>query len=451
MSFDGLRIGSSGMVAAQRALETTAHNLANVNTEGYSRQRVETSAAVARVDRGFLPGAGAAGRGVVVDGISRATDNLLAMNLRDQMASRATWSTRAAFTARAEGALGPLDGGVSSALSAFWNSFENLSTEPDSMSARFMVAEAGRQLASSLNQAAAYLDRLAGDNAAELATATTQVNDVAANVASLNQRIAQAANAGSSTADLQDQREMALRELTELTGARAVTQPDGAVRVTVGAMPLVDGTTVTPLAVASSPTRVVWPDGTAAAASGRIGALVEIETGDIADLRARIDGIATGLRDVVNTAHRDGYGLDGVDGRDFFTGAGAAGLAVDPALTETAIAASASGAPNDGNHALVMGALRNTPTAGGSTVNEMFNGLQSLLGLRAGEAAREERTSGVIVDELSSQLASSTGVSTDAELTDMLRYQRAFEASARVITVVDQMLDRLINGTGATR
>jgi len=452
MSFDGLRIGSSGLVAAQRALETTAHNLANVNTEGYSRQRVETSAATSRVYQANLRGAVTVGQGVVVNGITRATDSLLVANLRDQVASQASWGTRAAFAARAEGVLGPLDGGVSSALSTFWNSWNSLSTEPSSISGRFMLAEAGRQLASSLSRAGAYLERLASDNTAELRTITSQANDIAANVASLNQRIAQAGNAGSSTADLQDQRELALRELTALTGARAVTEPSGAVRVTVGAMPLVDGATVTPLAVASSPTRVVWPDGTAAAASGRVGALVEIGAGDIGDLRSRIDAIATGLRDVVNAAHREGFGLDGINGRDFFTGTDAATLAVDPTLTEAMIAASASGAPGDGNHAIAMGALRNTPTtAGGSTVNELFNGLQSLLGLRAGEATREEQTARVIVDELSARLSSVSGVSTDSELVDMLRYQRAFEASARVITVVDQMLDRLINGTGATR
>ena len=94
MSFDGLRIGTSGLAAAQRAVETTAHNLANVNTDGYSRQRVDTSTAVARVDHRGLLGPGATGQGVIVNGITRASDELLATNLSDQMAARSAWAVR---------------------------------------------------------------------------------------------------------------------------------------------------------------------------------------------------------------------------------------------------------------------------------------------------------------------------------------------------------------------
>ncbi len=409
MSFDGLRIGTSGLAAAQRAVETTAHNLANVNTEGYSRQRVETSTAMPRVDHRGLLGPGATGQGVVIDGITRATDELLATNLRDQMASRSSWEARADFTARAEGILGPLDGGMSSALSSFWNSWEALSTDPEGMTARTAVVEAGRQLATSLNDAVNRLDRLEGDAAADIATTVAEINDLAGNVATLNGRIAAATASGGAAHDLTDQRELALRKLTELTGARAVSEPNGTMRVTIGGLPLVQGERTTPLSVVPSPTRVVWPDGTAAAATGRLGALNEIVGGEVASLRDRIDQIATELADVVNTTHRAGFGLDGVAGRDFFVGSDARTLRVDPALDPTLVAASASGAAADGNHAVIMGGLRTAATSTGVTVNELFNGLQGLLGLQAAEAQRQERMSGAIVDELSTQLSASIG------------------------------------------
>lgn len=451
MSFDGLRIGTSGIAAAQRAVETTAHNLANVNTDGYSRQRVETSTALPRVDHRGLLGPGATGQGVVIDGITRATDDLLATNLRDQMAARSSWEARADYTSRAEGILGPLDGGMSSALSSFWNSWEALSTDPESVTARTAVVEAGRQVATSLNDAAARLDRLEGDTVADMTATVAEINDLAGNVAALNARISAARSSGNSALDLLNQRDLTVRHLTELTGARAITDANGDMRVSIAGMPLVQGNGATPLAVASGPTRVVWPDGSAAAPTGRLGALNEIAGAEISSLRTRIDEIATELSDLVNTAHRAGFGLDGATGRDFFVGTDATTLRIDPALEPAMIAASASGAPADGNHALVMGGLRNAATSTGATVNDLFNSVQGLLGLRSAEAARQERMSGAIVEELSTQLSAAIGVSTDVELTDMLRYQRAYEASARVITVVDQMLDRLINGTGATR
>ena len=451
MSFDGLRIGTSGLAAAQRAVETTAHNLANVNTDGYSRQRVDTSTAVARVDHRGLLGPGATGQGVIVNGITRASDELLATNLSDQMAARSSWEARAEYTSRAQGILGPLDGGMSSALNAFWNAWESLSTDPESMTARVAVTEAGRQLATSLNDAVGRLDRLANDTTAAMNATVAEINDLAGNVATLNGRIAAARASGNAALDLMDQRDLTVRQLTELAGARATADPNGDLRVSIAGMPLVQGSRTTALAVAPSPTRVVWPDGTSAAATGRLGALNEIAGSEIPSLRSRIDQMATELVDVVNTAHRAGHGLDGVAGRDFFTGSDATTIRVDPALAPEMVAASASGAAADGNHALVMGGLRSAATSTGSTVNELFNAMQGLLGLRAAEAERQERMSGAIVDELSAQLSASVGVSTDAELTDMLRFQRAYEASARVITVVDQMLDRLINGTGATR
>ncbi|MFN3215436.1 MAG: flagellar hook-associated protein FlgK [Acidimicrobiales bacterium] len=451
MSFDGLRIGTSGIAAAQRAVETTAHNLANVNTDGYSRQRVETSTAMARVDHRGLLGPGATGQGVVIDGITRATDDLLASNLRDQMAARSSWEARADYTSRAEGILGPLEGGMSSALSSFWNSWEALSTDPEGMTARTAVVEAGRQVATSLNDAAARLDRLEGDTVADMTATVAEINDLAGNVAALNGQIAAARSSGNNALDLLNQRDLTVRHLTELTGARATTDANGDMRVSIAGMPLVQGNSNTPLAVAPTPTRVVWPDGSAAAPAGRLGALNEIVGAEISSLRGRIDEIAIELSDLVNTAHRAGFGLDGAAGRDFFVGTDATTLRIDPALEPAMVAASASGAPADGNHALEMGGLRNAATSTGATVNDLFNSVQGLLGLRSAEAARQERMSGAIVDELSTQLSATIGVSTDVELTDMLRYQRAYEASARVITVVDQMLDRLINGTGATR
>ena len=88
---------------------------------------------------------------------------------------------------------------------------------------------------------------------------------------------------------------------------------------------------------------------------------------------------------------------------------------------------------------------------GGSTISELFEGVQGYLGLEAQQATTQRDLTDLVVDDIERALADVTGVSTDEELTDMLQYQRAYEAAARVITVIDEMLDRLINGTGATR
>jgi flagellar hook-associated protein 1 FlgK len=452
MSFGGLRIGSSGLAAAQRALETAAHNVANANTEGYSRQRVQISTADPLLEHRGLLGPGATGQGVSIDAVERAANALVQGNYRQSAGQLASWETRADFFGRAEQILGPLDRGVSQHLSAFFNSWEALSQAPESMTSRDQVLDAGRQLAGSLNDAYARLTDLRADVGLDMVATTTRVNALATEVATLNGQIKAARVGGDVPNDLLDRRDLALGQLAELTGARVSIESDGDARVTLNNLPIVDGVRAEPLETSGVPPTVTWAaTGAPVALGGELGSLAELGGSTTDDLLARLDEIATDLRDVVNSAHQTGFGLDGVDGRDFFSGTGASDLMIDPTLTNQMLAASASGAAADGNHALAMGGLRSTVGGSGSTIGELVNGLQGVLGLEANHAESQRDLASVVVNDARRAIAEVSGVSTDEELTDMLQYQRAYEASARVITVLDEMLDRLINRTGSTR
>ncbi len=452
MSFGGLRIGASGLAAAQRALETAAHNVANANTVGYSRQRIETSTMEPLDAHRGLLGPGATGQGVAIEAITRATDALVTTNHRETAATLASWTTRASYYARAEQVLGPLDAGTSQALADFWNTWEALSQSPESTTGRDQVLDAGRRLALSLNDAHQRVTDLRAGLELDMASTVSDLNDRAVEVAELNRQIKSSRARGDVPNDLLDRRDLAVAELARLAGAQTLIEEDGDARVSIDNLPLVDGDRAGALEVTGPPPTIGWSaTGDPAGVSGELGALVELAGTGTDALHADLDQIARELRDVVNGAHRGGFGLDGIDGRDFFAGGGAADLALDAALTSSTVAASASGAPADGNHALVMGGLRNAPGSSGSTVAELVNALQGTLGLEASHAANQRDLAAIVVDDSARLLAEVSGVSTDEELTEMLRYQRAYEASARVITVVDELLDRLINGTGVTR
>ena len=452
MSFAGLRIGSSGLAFAQRSLETAAHNVANANTIGYSRQRVESSPAVRLTANRDVVGPGAVGQGVDITAVTRATDTLLQANHRLTLSQQANWGTRANFFERAEQVLGPLEAGVSQDLVGFWNAWEDLSQSPESTTSRDQVLAVGTQLASQINLAASRVEDLRGDVALDMSATVERVNDLTAEVARLNEQILRVRVHGVTPNELLDQRNVVMAELTELTGATMTLENDGDVRVMVGNMPVVQGVKAETFEVTGTPPVVTWSaTGQTAGLTGELGALVELGGTVVDDMTARLDEIATELRDLVNTTHTAGFGLDGVSGRDFFTGTDASDLAVDPALTGSMIAASASGAPADGNHALEIGGLRSVAGPGGATIAELFEGMQGYLGLEAQQATTQRDLTELVVDDIERALAEVTGVSTDEELTDMLQYQRAYEAAARVITVIDEMLDRLINGTGATR
>lgn len=452
MSFAGLRIGASGLSVSQRALETAAHNVANANTVGYSRQRVESSTADPLIRHRGPFGPGATGQGVTVDAVTRATDALVTANFRETSAQLSSWSARADFFSRAEQVLGPLDNGASQALTDFWNSWEALSVSPESMTSRDQVLDAGRRVAGSLNDAHRRMSNLRADVELGMVATVSAANDLIDEIAQLNAQVKAARARGDTPNDLLDSRDIALAELTRLTGAQTVFQHDGDARVTLDGLPLIEGNRATKLEVTGTPGTVVWQDsGAPAVLGGQLGSLVELAGPGTDDLLTRIDEIATELRDVVNTAHQAGFGLDGVSGRDFFSGTGAADLTIAGSLSNSMVAASASGNAADGNHALAMGGLRSATGTSGLTVVELVNAMQGTLGLEASHSANQRDLAAIVVNDANRTLADVSGVSTDEELTDMLRYQRAYEASARVITVVDELLDRLINGTGVTR
>jgi flagellar hook-associated protein 1 FlgK len=452
MSFGGLRTGVSGLAASQRALETSAHNVANANTDGYSRQRVDLSTATPILEHRGLFGPGALGQGVSIDGVRRAHDTLVSANHRETLAQSGSWDSRAAFFARAETVLGPLGSGAPQALTDFWNSWENLSQDPESTTSRNLVLDAGRQLAGTLNEAAARIDGVVVDLTHAVSGTTIAVNDLATHVATLNDQIKAARLRGDTPNDLLDQRDLALADLARLAGTRTNIEADGDARVTIGGIALVDGGNSQRIEASGVPPSLTWTvDGGAVFAGGELGSNIELATTVSDSLTADRDRIALELAALVNSTHAAGYGLDGTTGQDFFSATGAGDIGLATGLDARSVAASASGAPADGNHAIAMGGLRTAATGAGVNVGELMHSLQGRLGLEAAHAGRQLEMSQVVLSDIEESIAELSGVSTDEELTDMLQYQRAYEASARVITVIDDMLDKLINGTGVTR
>ena len=450
MSFQTLWIGVSGLTAAQRAMEVTANNVANVNTDGYSRQRVEL------VNGRPVPGVfgnrgdGMQGTGVTVADVVRAHSDLADTAFRSESSTQASWSAKADIMTRAEQVLGPVDGGTPKALANFFGSWEELSLHPDTPAARQAVLDAGTTLAGSFNSAAGDLDQLKAGAADQLRSTVDQVNRLAAQVAKLNAGIADATNGQQSPNDLLDQRDRLLDQLASLTGATTRPGELGRIDVYVGSRALVRGETVETLQASSTdPVTVQWSlGGNPAPAGGKLGGLVE-SAATIAGLRSQLDTMADNFMAQVNAAHAAGFDSTGTPGAPFFAGSGAGGMKV--ALTDpnqVAAAGSATGGLNDGNNALAMAALRSQPMSTGTTAEDTLHAYAGTLGGLASQATDQTSASGEVLDGLAKDRAQVSSVSTDEEMADMVRYQRAYEASARLVTTIDQMLDRLINSTG---
>lgn len=448
-----LGIGVSGVSAAQRGIEVVSHNIANINTPGYSRQRIDQSAAIPST--GFRPvGPGAYGVGVEVTGVRQLRDLMLDNGMRSALADQGANEELARAMGGIQNIVGSLEDGLGTDLTKLWSAFTDVGANPTAITARSAVLDAGARLAATLRNAATSVENLGTSSAARLRDSADQVNALATQVGSLNAQILDVITSGGTPNDFLDQRNVAVEQLAKLTGAEV--RPNGpVVDVIVGGTLLVAGVHTEHLSVDGSPPSVNI-DGSPVTPGGAMGQLASLATTGLDELRQRLDMIATGLRDAVNAVHTQGSDLDGAPGQDFFVGTSARDFEVNPDLTARGIAASASGSPGDGNNAIALADVRyekiagtlgdpDTPTL---TASDAIADLISDIGRRSSSADRKLEATNALVSSLDGQRQETSGVSIDEEMTNLLKYQRAYEAAARIITAADEMLDTLINRVG---
>ena len=447
MTFSSLTIGASALYAAQRAVEVAAHNVANATNTGYTRQRLTLQASTPSYGTPGAVGSGDVGTGVTIVSLSRLRDRLADVAYRSEAGTAGAASARADTLGRAESVLGTYSDGAPEALSAFLSAWDSLSTNPADSAARTSVLAAGTNLAESITSASQRLDEVSDEVTLRVGDDVDELNGLLKAVAGLNAAIVKAKTEQREPNDLQDQRDTALDRIAALTGARIESLDDGSVTVTTkSGVQLVGGQLAATLTSSGSSPVSVAVDGEPAVLAGEIGGYVSAATSDIPAYRAQLDVVAQQLRDVVNTAHRAGVGSDGSTDLDFFTGTDASDLAVNSDLTAAKLGAGRSSSPGDGNGALgVAAALRTTRDADGQSVGDMLRAVGSRVGQAATDAARGARTATASVTSAQAARASADGVSVDEEMVDLVKFQHSYEAAARVISIADGMLDKLIN------
>lgn len=456
-----LQIGASGLYAAQRAMETAGHNIANVNTPGYTRQRVELTAATP-VPGTTGRGDGLRGMGVTVTGVTRLRDDLADTAYRSEADTSGKASARNDVLGRVEQILGPTDGGTPSALSKFWAAWDQLSLTPADASARQAVIFTGQDLAHSLNDAVSQLDTITADTTNKVSGAVDTVNNLLDSVAQLNRSIADVRNGGDVPSDLMDERDRALDQLATLTGATVAHHDDDSVDVIIGSTAVLAGSNVRHLASHTTGpyggAQVTDEYGNPLALGGQIGGYVDVATVALPDARAQLDQIAQQLVTSVNALHQQGYDLSGDAGGDFFdpSAAGMTARGITVSLTDPSLVAAAAGPPvpgqsvaNDGNNALVLAGLRQKAQPPyTSTVDGAVQALAGSLGTQAAAAKQADTAASAALTSLDQQRVASNGVSLDEEMVDLVKYQRSYQAAAKVVSMSDQMLQTLIGMVG---
>jgi flagellar hook-associated protein 1 len=455
-SFGGLTTALSAMYAHRSGLELAGQNIANANTEGYSRQRADLKAnGTSSVPAIYSTGPGVAGAGVSIADVVRLRDTLLEERGRAEHSQNAYANTVNQAYGSIENVLAePSDQGVAAQLSEFWAAWHDVANNPGDWAARTQVLQRGSLVADGLRTAHDAYSSVWNGTRTDLDALTVEVNDTAAAVVELNQTIRRAHGAGLPANELVDQRDVHVMRLAELVGATTVAREDGSVDVLVNGSTLVAGTSNRGLVVTGArslveqgtdPVALRWADNnTAVAPGGQIAANLDIVTNVLPGQVAALDQVAARLADTVNTGHRLGYGLDGVNDRPFFTGTTAAAIAVAVTSPNHVAASGIPGGGLSGSNADALAVLGDRSDGADATYRDMTVGL----GLAAQTAARRADIQSRVTTEIDAARAAGAGVNLDEEMTNMLAYQRAYEAAARLLTTIDGVLDVLINRTG---
>jgi flagellar hook-associated protein 1 len=458
-SFGSINTALTALYAQRRALDVAGQNIANANTEGYTRQRVDMQSQVGSMKATLYATTDGLGTGVKVSDVQRLRDDYLENRARSEHANSAYLTAQSASYAAVENTFGePNDTALQSQLGQMWDAWSDVANNPKDTAARSALLEQSSTVAEGLNDAHASLAGQWSNNRTTLAGYVNEVNTTAATVAQLNDSIVKAKASGVTVNELEDKRDAVVLHLSELTGATASKRANGAMDVFVGNSTLVSEFTTRNLEVSGAarlddqntdPLTLRWADTkTPAGAGGTMGAIADTMTTIIPKVSDALDAVARKLAATVNTAHSAAYSIDGTTGLDFFTsltgGPITAGTIKVGITDPDKVAFASTTATLDHSVASALADAGNSSTGPDADYQAMIGEL----GVAAQASNQRNDIQTNVTQQVDADREAESGVNLDEEMTNLLTYQRGYEAASRVLTTIDSMLDQLINRTG---
>ena len=465
-----LNIGHSGLNAARKRLATSGHNISNANTEGFSRQRApqETTSPLGYGDIIL-------GTGTKIARVERMHDKYLEKRLGNSITEHLFHKERGHQLAEVEGVLNEIDiTGFSSLLNNFFNSFRELSKQPDNQAIKTVIREDARQLTRSFQKIKKELNQIQFNMDERIFGAIDEINLLLRQIAKLNIKITQLEGEGGETGDLRDQRDLKIRELSQFLELNIYQDNQGQYTVNaVGVGSLVAGGHFQELrGQKSSESSAYIPGGaeiyfrerpsyaiSQRLSSGKLRALLDTRDIELKFLQKHIDDLAFALANSINAIHHRGFAhqqghFEGRTGIDFFTpiadGRSAAenfklsnDIEQDVQNIATALQ---ENSPGDNRVALAIAELQYSKLLdnGTSTFEDFYlKGVGQVAAKTKTARVNEEQALGIFAQNKALRERVS-GVSIDEETADMIRFQHAFDASARVMSVADEMFKTVL-------
>ncbi|MDA8291646.1 MAG: flagellar hook-associated protein FlgK [Actinomycetota bacterium] len=467
----GLSIAVSGLNAERTAIDVVSQNVANAQTPGYVSESVQLAA---------LPGGGTlgVGDGVQVTTISQATNALLSANNNQAQGSLSNLSSLQQVltgiqnvfplgqSSSTSSTTASTNSSLAGQLSNFWSAWDAVAQSPSSAAPRTQIVDMAQGLATTLQEASTQLDQLSQNTSAQIASQVSQVNTLVAQAASLNGAIVQTSGGGQSPNQLEDQLNNVVGQLASLAGVNVQMQSNGTAQISVGGVSIVQGDQAASLATSSSGGQVsiVASPGNVAVpvSSGSLAGLLAGLNQYIPQYQSQLDGVAASLATTVNTQLAAGWtagsagppAVAAAPGGPLFVASGggavtassisvSAAISANPALIAAAGPNAGSTGPvgtNDGSNAQALAELGTVSTGPDVAYQNLVEGIGSITQYANTQVSSQT----AVANQAQQALSSVTGVNQDTQLTQLMQYQTNYQASAKVVTVIDAAMQSLL-------
>lgn len=442
-------ISRTSLSAYQKALTVTSNNIANANNPNYSRQRVVLATEIPDIRAGA-----AFGSGVKLEEIVRVKSEITESQIRMYNESYSFADKQSSILGQIESLLSePSELGLSNLMSNFFNTWDELAVNPTSVPLRNNVIQTAQQMATKLENIYSGMSRVKSNLKSEGAELVDELNGLTEQVRVLNKQIYEStASGGGSINDLLDKRDQLVGELSQLANINVSYDQFNVANISIGGVFAVDrmGSTQFKLTEESGKIKITTEDGAASLTlnGGEIYGITKAYNNQIPDFQSDLDTVATAIFEQVNNIHNSGYSntLPPTTNLNFFDSYSSGVLKLNSNLVDNVnmIAISEDGTSGNNSIALAIAKLQDENLVDGVTISEKYSNFVSGLGNDKRVQEQNVESYELVLNQLEIQKSETSGVSIDEEMVNVLKYQRSYDASAKLIRVADEILQTIL-------
>lgn len=442
-------ISRRSLATYQRALDSTAHNVANSANADFSRRRVVLTPDTPEVNAGIVWGTG-----VKLVDIQRLRDTFADNQIRANNQKNSDSEKQTQLLGQIERSFNePTDQGLANSITGFFNSWSALAVNPSSIPLRNNLLNSANLMTTKIKNIHDNLASLQETIQKDFSSITSTMNTALKNIQELNRQIYESKVMGSSSADLEDQRDLLIDDLSKMANITVTYDSGGSANISVGGILAADRFNSTEFStkIENGKLELIGKESGLGVSlkGGELNAIADIYNNKIPGYQGKLDTIVNAIMTSVNSLHQQGTDIStpAQGGLKFFDSYEEGQLNINYLITADPrrIAVSADGTAGNGDIAIQMGDLLNAKTVDGASFTESYTNLISVIANDYKAQENRKEASALAIEQMQQVKSSVSGVSIDEEMTNMIRYQRSYDASAKLISAADELLKALLN------